>query len=244
MTTSIRSEILKVTSLNTIRWLVIAQVVLFTLAASGTVASGALSAAELATESGQRQLLAHGGVGAILSLCLGITLSAGEYRHGTVLDTFLSEPRRERVTAAKVIVATLVGLVVGAVVALTTVMVSLAWCEVRDVSLNWSVAGRCALGILLWQTLFTVLGTGFGAMVRNQVTAVLTAVAWLYIAETALGQLISSVGRWLPTGAASALAHAPADWLLPQVGGGLVLAGWTAAVVVGGLVLTSRRDPA
>ena len=145
---------------------------------------------------------------------------------------------------AKALVATLVGAVIGAVMATATVVVGLAWCAARDVPLDWSVAGRCALGVLLWQTLFTLLGTGFGAMVRNQVAAILIAVAWLYIAETALGQLIDSVGRWLPTAAATALGHAPGDWLLPQLGGGVVLAGWTAVVAAGGVVLTGRRDPA
>lgn len=242
MTALVRSEILKLTSVRTLRWMVPAQVLLFTMAASGAVVSGALTAEELATETGLRQLLAHGGVGAILSLCLGITLSAGEFRHGTAVDTFLSEPRRERVLAAELAAGSLVGLAVGAVMAVSTVGVGLAWCTARDVSMDWSIAGRCALGVLLWQALFTVLGVGVGALVRSQVAAIVTAVAWLYVAEVALGQLLSSVARWLPTAAASALGHAPGDWLLPQVGGGLVLAGWTLVAALGAVVVSLRRD--
>jgi ABC-2 type transport system permease protein len=238
----IRSELIKITSVRIPRWMPLAQILLFTMAASGVVVSGALSAKDLATQDGLRLLLAHGGVVAILSLCVGITMSAGEFRHGTVLDTYLSEPRRERVIAAKLAAAGLAGLAVGMIIAVATVAIGLAWCTAKNVTMDWSVAGRSAIGIVLWQALYTVIGVALGAMVRAQAAAVVAAVAWFFIAETALAQLVSSVGRWLPANAAAALGYSPSDWLLPQVGGGLVLAGWTLVAAAGAVVLTRRRD--
>lgn len=238
----IRSELIKLGSVRTPRWVPVAQVMLLAMAASGAVASGALSAQTLATGDGQRQFLAHGGVVAILSLCVGITMSAGEFRHGTVADTHLSEPRRERVIAAKLAAGSLAGLAVGVLIAAVTVGLGLAWFATKDVPLDRSIAWRSSLGIVVWQTLYTVLGVALGAMVRVQSATIVAAVAWLFIAETAVSQLISSVGRWLPATAASALGNVPGDQLLPQLGGGLVLTGWTIVAALGAVVLTRRRD--
>lgn len=238
----IRAEFIKLGSVRSPRWVPLAQIVLFSMAASGAVVSGALPAKDLATSDGLRLLLSHGGVGAILSLCVGITISAGEFRHGTALDTYLSEPRRERIVLAKLAAAGLAGIALGVVVAAATVGVGLAWCEAKDVRMDWSVAGRCAVGMVLWQALYTVIGVALGAMVRAQTVAIVVAVAWLFIAESALAQLVSTIARWLPATAASALGNAPGDWLLPQVGGGLVLAGWTLVAAVGAVVLTRQRD--
>ena len=45
----------------------------------------------------------------ILVLLLGVTVTAGEYRHGTITATFLVTPVRERVLVAKLIAALLLG---------------------------------------------------------------------------------------------------------------------------------------
>jgi ABC-2 type transport system permease protein len=242
MTALIRAEIAKFTSVRTPRWVLLAQVVLLAMAASGAVVSGGLPARKLATVEGQRLLLEHGGIVAILSLAVGITLSAGEFRHGTVIDTFLTEPRRERVIAAKLAAGGLAGLVVGGIVAASTVGIAAAWCAAKDVGLDWSVVWRSAIGITFWQALYTVIGVALGAMIRAQSAAVVAAITWLFVAETAVAQLLSSVGRWLPATAAKALGNAPDAGLLSQLGGGLVLAGWTAVAMLGAFALTRLRD--
>lgn len=242
MNALIRSEILKLTSVRTPRWVLVGQIALLALAASGAVVSGVLDPANLAGGEGLRRLLEHGGVVAIMSLAVGITLSAGEFRHGTVIDTYLTEPRRERVIAAELAAGAVAGLVIGVVVAAATVGIAAAWCAAKDVSMDWSIAGHSAAGIVGWQALYTVIGIALGAMIRSQAAAVVVAVAWLFVAETALGQLVGSVGRWLPATAAAALGNAPDAGLLGQVGGGLVLTGWTAVAAAGAVVLTTRRD--
>jgi ABC-2 type transport system permease protein len=237
----IRSEIAKVTSVRAPRWVLLAQVALLAAAASGAVVSG-ISSRRLATPDGLRLLMEHGGIVAIMSLAVGITLSAGEFRQGTVVDTYLTEPRRERVVVAKLAAGGITGLVTGVTVAAATLGIAAAWCSAKGVALDWAVAWRSVVGITLWQALYTVIGVALGAMIRAQTAAVVTAVVWLFVAETALAQLLSSVGRWLPATAARALGNGPETGLLSQLGGGLVLAAWTAAAGVGAIVLTRRRD--
>ena len=88
----VRAEVAKLTSTRAAGWLVLAAAALSALAVSGVVNAGVARSA-LATETGVRTVLGHGGLAAILPLVLGVLVSAGEYRHGTVVDTFLSEPR-------------------------------------------------------------------------------------------------------------------------------------------------------
>jgi ABC-2 type transport system permease protein len=242
MTRLIRAELAKLTTVRAPRWALLAQIALLALAASGAVVSGVLSPERMASGEGLRTLLAHGGVVAIVSLAVGITLSAGEFRHGTVIDTFLTEPRRERATVAELTAGLLAGLGVGVTVAAATVAIAAGWCAAKDVTMDWSIAWRSAVGITVWQALYTVIGVALGALIRAQAAAVIVAVAWLFVVETAVSQLLSSVGRWLPATAASAVGNAPDSGLLTQVGGGLVLAGWTALAGAAAVALTARRD--
>jgi ABC-type transport system involved in multi-copper enzyme maturation permease subunit len=240
----IASELTKLTTTRTPRWLLVGQAALVAMALSGAVASGSLSTAQLATDPGLRTLLEHGGVAAIISLALGITISAGEYRHGTIVDSLLTEPRRVRLVVGKLAAGLLIGLLVGVVIAGVTVGVSAAWYAVKDLPAGTGPATvlRSTAGIVLWQTLYLTLGVGLGAAVRAQAAAIVAAVAWLSVAEVAVAQLLTPVGRWLPATAARALGYDPDPALLSQVGGGLVLAVWTVLAGVAAVAVTLRRD--
>lgn len=240
----LRSELLKLRSVRSSGWLLVSGAGLSALALSGSIASGAVSTAELATDDGLRIVLQHGGVGAILPLILGILMSAGEYRQGTVVDTFLTEPRRSRVVLAKLVTGGLLGLVAGLITCATTAVAATAWYAAKDVPLDLtsSVATASLVGVALWTLLYAGLGVAIGAVIRTPPAAIVTAVVWLFVVESALAGLMVDVGRWLPGTAASALGNAPADGLLDQGPGGLVLLAWTAAAALAAVALTRRRD--
>jgi ABC-2 type transport system permease protein len=94
--------------------------------------------------------------------------------------------------------------------------------------------------------LWAALGVGLGAVVRNQVAAIVGLCAWVFIVEVILFQYLPGVGRYAPGVAGTAMtgdtvgdssAH-----LLSAVGGGALLAGYAAAVVLAGALITNRRD--
>lgn len=248
MTRSLRNlwaaELLKLTTTRAARWILVSVALLAALAISGIVASGAVPQDQLSTDTGLRTVLTHGGLSALLSLILGILISAGEYQHGTVVDTFLTEPRRGRVIGAKLLAGALVGVVAGIACAATTATTVSAWYAAKDVPLDLgsTVVVRSLVGIVLWQLLYTVIGVAVGALIRGQAVAIISVAVWLLVVETAIAGLVVSLGRWLPATAASTLGNAPGAGLLPQAGAGVVLLGWAAVATVGAVVATARRD--
>ena len=95
------AELHKLTTTRAPRWVAASAVGMTLLALSGAVASGGIPEETMATPDGVRLVLGHGGLAAILALVLGVLATASEHRHGTVVDTLLSEPRRGLVLTAK-----------------------------------------------------------------------------------------------------------------------------------------------
>jgi len=233
--------------LTTIRgpWLLLAAGPLLVAAGiSGLVESGG----NIHDPQVQTQALAHVGLAAMLTLIFGILAVAGEYRHGTITDTYLSWPGRGRVIAAKLAVYALAGAAAGLVSSLTAVAVTAAWWAAKGSALQLSAGGswQVLAGGVAANVAFAAIGVCVGALVRNLAGAIAVALAWIALVEGITGQLLGSgLARWLPFYASEALDRAslsPAIRLLPQWGGGLVLVGYAAAFTAAAFVTTLRRD--
>ena len=240
----IRSEWRK---LSTVRgpWLLLAAGPLLVVAGiTGLVQSGG-NVHDPATAS---KALAHVALAALFTLIFGIFAVAGEYRHGTVTDTFLSTPARGRVVAAKLAVYGSVGAIAGLVSAAVAVAVTAAWWSAKGGSFHLSAAGswRILAGGVAVNIAFAAIGVGVGALLRNLAVAIAAALAWIALVEGIAGQLVgASLARWLPFSASEALGRADMTGtagFLPQWGGGLVLAGYAIAFAAAAMVTTLRRD--
>ena len=241
----IRSEFRK---LGTVRgpWLLLAAGPLVVVAGvTGLVQSGG----NVHDPAVQSKALAHVGLAAIFTLLFGILAVAGEYRHGTITDTYLSFPRRRQVVLAKLAVYGAVGGAAGLVSGAVAVAVTAAWWTAKGGTFTLSGAGTWPAlgGGVAANVAFATIGVGLGALVRNLVAAVAAALAWIALVEGIAGQLVGTgLARWLPFYASEALDRAaltssPAR-LLPQWGGGLVLAGYAALFATVAVITTLRRD--
>jgi ABC-2 type transport system permease protein len=240
----IRSEFRK---LSTVRspWLLLAAGPLLVVAGvTGLVQSGG----DVHDPAVQAKALAHVALAALFTLIFGIFAVAGEYRHGTVTDTFLSTPGRGRVVAAKLAVYGAAGAVAGLVSSAAAVAVTAAWWAAKGGSFHLSAAGslRILAGGVAVNIAFAAIGVGVGALLRNLALAVAAALAWIALVEGVAGQLAGAgLARWLPLRASEALGQVnmigPAR-PLPQWGGGLVLAGYAIAFAAAAMVTTLRRD--
>ncbi len=219
-----------------------AGVALSLAAVAGMVVSS--HGSDLETADGMRRVFSVAGAGAIVVLVVGIFISAGEYRHGTAGDTFLTTPHRGRVLTAKLTVAAGLGLVVGMVTAAACIAAAALVYRSESATLRlddadvWLTVPATAV----YTALFAVLGVALGALVRNQVAAVAGALAWLALIEHTLVNLAPSIGRWLPVGAGQAILRTPLDGLLSPPAGIAVLAAYTAVVASIGIRTEGRRD--
>jgi ABC-2 type transport system permease protein len=238
-----RTELLKLRTIRTPLFLLAAAQVVIVGGVSGLFVGGH---AEVADPVTAQRAIAHAGLVSIFSLVLGILAVAGEYRHKTITDTYLSTPRRGRVVVAKLGTYAVVGAGFGVVSTVTAVAATAIWLSAKGGSLDLGSAAvwRTLAGCVVWNVCFAAVGVGIGALVRNVIAAVAGALAWLALVEGIVGQLVGGLGRWLPFRAGQALEGVPFPGLstLPQWGGGLVLATYALIFAALAISTTVRRD--
>jgi ABC-type transport system involved in multi-copper enzyme maturation permease subunit len=218
---------------------------LFT-ALAGVEQDGQPGLPPVGTPGYEELVLSVGANASVLLLILGIIGMTQEYRHRTATPTFLTTPRRGRVVVAKLMAYGLVAIPFALLVVAVALAVVLVYAGARgdapalDADNLRTIASA---GLVL--VVFTVIGVGVGALLRNQVGAIVGALVYLYVVEP----IVASVGvvqpayKWLPGGAVQALTsdfEAP-DLLAPWQGG-LLLLGYGLVAAFLGTVLAVRRD--
>lgn len=190
-------------------------------------------------------VFAVGAFTSVAMLVMGILIMAGEDRHRTNLATFLGEPRRERVLAAKLLTAGVLGAAVGTLgfgLAVAVGVPLFASKGVHHLHVNLLALG---LGTVAVSACYGLLGVALGALTRNTVGAVLGGLAWVVLVELAILQpTVPSLAKWLPTGAGVALTRAgqQSTHMLPPVIAALVLVGWAVAVCLVASTISLRRE--
>jgi ABC-2 type transport system permease protein len=188
-----------------------------------------------------------GGPVRALAIVIGILAVTNEFRHGTITPTLLVVPDRVRLMLAKLAAALGAGLLLGILSSGLIVGIAAVLGSVRDFSVSdhtFSLFVGGALSIAL----FTALGVGVGALLRNQVGAIVGSLIYLLLAEGLIG-LIPGVDDVLPKyglgGVSAGLAGGNPDNnqdLLAQLPAGLLLAGYVLIFLVAGIALMQRRD--
>jgi ABC-2 type transport system permease protein len=179
------------------------------------------------------------------ALLLGILGMTGEFRHHTITQTFLTTPDRGRVVAAKLAAYALAGIAVAILTLAVTTAVAVPWMKARGLSVSVldGGLGRVLGGTLLAAGLCGLVGVGVGALIRNQVAALVGVLVWVVVVEGLLLSLLNapSLGKWLPSAVAAALTN-PSDGHLSRWAGGLLFAAYGLAFSVVGTRLVIRRD--
>jgi ABC-2 type transport system permease protein len=219
----------------------LAAIVLLTL---GVVAANSANV-DLRTKEDLIEALSGAAIAAALLLVLGIVATTGEHRHGTITSSLLAAPHRRRLIAAKVVAYFLTGALLGVAAVLATFAVAVPWLAARDAPLDLLDAadyvGLFAKGIAV-SALSGAVGVGIGAIVRNQVAAVVGTLIYLFALEPVIGLVSSRVAAYTLGGSQSALTAAPVEDALAALPGGLVLAAWALALALVGAELEERRD--
>ncbi len=191
-------------------------------------------------------VLATGANASVLLLILGIIGMTQEYRHKTAVPTFLTTPHRGRVVVAKLLAYGLAAVPFALLVLAANLLVVMIYAGARGdapslTGDNVRVVASAGLVIVI----FTIIGVGVGALLRNQVGAIVGALVYLYVVEPIVASIgaVQGAYKWLPGGAVQAITtdfEAP-DLLAPWQGG-LLLLGYGLVAAVLGILLAVRRD--
>jgi len=238
------AEVLKLRTTRTIGLLLLAMIGITGLAVTGAVVLAANANLDLESERGVRTVLHVSASGALFVLVLGAMISAGEFRHGTATDTFLTTPRRWRVVAAKLVTAAGAGVVFGAVAAATALAVAAHVYAIKGFvfPLSSSEGWQILAGAIVYAASLGALGAATGSLVRNQVGVIVGWLVWLLLAENIVAGLAPDVGRWLPGAAGRGLVLDPNGDFLSQPVAAVVLAAYAVTIAAAAIVIERRRD--
>ncbi len=243
----LRSELLKQRTTRTILQLPLWMVGLVALIVVLHVVG--FSAHDLSVRENQLKIYGWGtGIGSLFAALLGALSITGEIRHGTIRPTYLATPKRARVIAAKAAASAIGGLALGLLAEALTAGISSAGLAARGIHIALSTGDLAQLlaGGAAAAALWAAIGTGVGAIVRNQVGTVVGLCVWLLILETSLIGTVPSAAKFAPGASAGALAGAvqtqTASKLLAPAVGALLLAACAIAAAGAGAIAGSRRD--
>jgi ABC-2 type transport system permease protein len=239
----LRSELLKQRSTPANLGLLSALLGLVALAV--TLHGIGLRASELADRDNQLMVFGRGEfLGALFAGLLGAMSITAEIRHGTIRPTFLVTPGRGRVVTAKVWVSVLIGAGFGLAASALAAGVGAAVFSARGVELQLGggdytllIAGGTAAAAL-----WGAIGVGIGAVVRDQVPALIGISAWLLFIEGLFGGNLADVIKFAPGALGMAASGQEPDTLLAPSLSLFLLALYGAAAGMAGLIATSRRD--
>jgi hypothetical protein len=188
---------------------------------------------------------------ALFIFMLAVVGIGGEWRHRTITSSLLAAPDRLRFLAAKTLAFAAAGAVLSVLVSVAVTIVGVAIVSARGLPMPEAgeLLGQVARNPLV-AMLVGALGVGLGALVRNQVVAVVGVLVLAFLVEPTVTALLPEVGRFgpfssLPT-AVSGIPSEDAglgdvDLLAPALAA-LAMLAWIGAAFAAGYALLRGRD--
>ena len=180
----------------------------------------------------------------------GVLCVTREYTTGMIRTTFMAQPSRLRVLAAKLGTHAAVAGVAAAGACLAAFAVGQAVLSTAGLSVGWGQPHLPAAlaGAVVYLLLVCVWGVGLGAVLRSTAAAITWLASILVVAPVIVQILpqstIDLVGRWLPSqiGQQAISAHPSAHAFSPWAGLAL-LAGYVLVTLLIGAWRMTRVDP-
>jgi ABC-2 type transport system permease protein len=238
----LRAEMLKIRSTRTTTGLLLG---LITLALLFTILTCTLSPmSQLRTVQDQTSVLSFGSIAGVFAALAGVMLFTSEYRFGTIRPTSLFNPNRNRLFTSKIVAGVLSGLVFGVIGEGLVFSIGMAIFKIRGVDIVMSGANMTELvvGAVVGTALWGAIGVALGAIVPNQVGAVISLLAWGFVVENLVFGFLPKIGRFLPVHAADSIMGPIENKLLPGNAGIVVVVGWALVLAIIGMSLLRRRD--
>jgi ABC-2 type transport system permease protein len=235
---TLEAELLKIrTAPRTMIGLLLGMLLIVGIGAAGTSSSYANGDAIL------RDLMDVGSFSLIFAVIVGLLVVTWEFRHGTIEQTFIVSPRRERVMAAKAVAAAVAGGMLCILSIALTVTIAYIWIggepgvDFTSTEL-WGRAVRVVVAGMLWGA----VGVGVGALVRNQAGAIVLVFVWLFVAEPLVPLISDTAARYTLGRLREAFLDVGSNHAVAIGTAGALLAVYAAVLAAAGTAVTLRRD--
>ena len=245
MTRVIASELLKLRTTRTFYGVTLGALGLVALITTAATAASSFDAHDPRVTD----VLAIAGLAQSFALVLGILAVATESRHGTLTPSLLMVPDRVRLMLAKLAAHLGAGLALGAVSFASCAALTLGILHARgiDTHLDGGDIAAYVAGGTAATALFAALGVGLGAIVHNQVGAIVGALAYLFAIEPLIAivpGLHDAVQKYGLIGVANGLTGTSGDpaTVLARLPAFLLLTAYATTFVILGIAMMRRRD--
>lgn len=226
----------------------------------GTVAvSALLVVAQIAPHDGVRtaadvpDLFQSAAQADILVFVLGVLGVTTEFRYQTITPTVLQTPSRWAIITAKMIAYAVIGVGFALVSVAVQLLVALPWLASKGVHVDLGNPDiiHALVGVFGVVALYGIVGLGVGALLRNQIVAVVVGIIFLVVLENLLLAIpvVKAAWPYTPSGATAAILHTTGSTrvtdgvhLIPTGGGVIVLLLWAFVPAILGAAFTLNRD--
>ena len=257
MLAAVRAEWIKLRTVSSSGWLLLACAVVTMTVSSAVVAVEECSPASCAVDTTKVSLTGVQ-VGQAAVAVLAVMVIGGEYASGMIRVTLAAVPRRPVMLAAKATAVAVVTAAAGIIAVLGSLLAGRIFLPVNGftvahgfapLSITHGPTLRAAAGSVLYLVLVALFSLGVAAAVRDTATAIAIVLTLMYVV-TAVSKLVLDpawqhrVLRVAPMNAGLAIQSTTNLSKLP-IGpwAGLgVLAAWTAAALLAGWLLLRLRD--
>jgi ABC-2 type transport system permease protein len=257
MTAAVRAEWIKLRTVSSSGWLLLACAVVTITVSSAVVAVEKCSSASCAVDTTKVSLTGVQ-VGQAAVAIVAVMVVGGEYATGMIRITLAAVPRRSVMLAAKATATAVVTAVAGTIAVLGSLLAGRIFLPgngftVADgfapLSLGNGPTLRAATGSVLYLVLVALFSLGIAAAVRDAAVAIAIVLGLMYVVRTLSSLVLDPtwqhrVDRVAPMNAGLAIqstANMSKLPISPWAGLG-VLAAWTAAALLAGWLLLQLRD--
>jgi len=246
----IRAEFLKLRTTQVWFWLLLATVAVSALLIVGQLAP---SDSSVTSSFDVANMFASSSQPYVLVFVLGALGVTTEFRYQTITPTVLQTPSRWSIVIAKMITYAIVGIGYALVAVAVQIAMAVPWLSAKGISVDFgnSDVQRALAAVFGVVALFGIIGLGVGALLKNQIVAVVVGIVFLLIVQNILIVIpgVKHAFPYMPAGASDAmlLSHVGINdfngvHLLSPLGGVLVLLLWAFVPALVGASFTMTRD--
>jgi hypothetical protein len=245
----IRGEFLKLRTTQVWFWMLVATVAVSALLVVAQIAphDGVHTASDVP------DLFASSSTAYVVVFVLGVLGVTTEFRYQTITPTVLQTPSRWTIVTAKMITYAIVGALYALVAVCVQLIIAVPWLSSKDIKVDFGNGSvqHAIIGVFAVVALFGIVGLGFGALLRNQIVAVVVGILFLLVIENLFLAIpkVREVWPYTPNGGVQAILHTTGSThvvddvhLLSTGAGVVVLLLWAFIPAIAGAAFTMNRD--